>query len=109
MEIADVSELRTFDDDSFAKNSLFETERLFVDVYCFEPGQSQSEHVHDDADKIYQVLDGEATVLVDGQSHVLGEGEAIIAHAGESHGLRNESDERLRVLVTMAWGSDDRD
>jgi quercetin dioxygenase-like cupin family protein len=107
MDIADVTDRRTFDAESYQKHNLFETDRMFSDVYCFEPGQSQTPHTHDDADKVYYVLDGEGTFLVDGEEHSLGEGQAIIATAGEEHGVRNDSDERLRTLVFMTWGGTD--
>jgi mannose-6-phosphate isomerase-like protein (cupin superfamily) len=32
----------------------------------------------------------------------LGEGHAVIARAGTPHGVRNETDENLVLLVTMA-------
>ncbi|WP_340098643.1 cupin domain-containing protein [Salinibaculum salinum] len=103
MDIADVTDRRTFDDDSFQKSNLFETDRMFSDVYCFEPGQSQTPHTHENADKVYYVLDGAGTFVIDGAEHTLEEGNAIIAAAGEEHGVRNDSDERLRTLVFMAW------
>ncbi|MEF8785886.1 MAG: cupin domain-containing protein, partial [Haloarculaceae archaeon] len=84
-------------------SNLFETERMFSDVYCFEPGQSQTPHTHENADKVYYVLDGEGTFVIDGEEHTLEEGKAIIATAGEEHGVRNDSDDRLRTLVFMAW------
>lgn len=103
MDIADVTTHRTFDSESFQKSNLFETERMFSDVYCFEPGQSQSPHTHESADKVYYVLEGTGTFVIDEEEHTLSEGEAIIATAGEEHGVRNDSDTTLRTLVFMAW------
>ena len=37
----DVSEAQRFASDKFQKVNLFETERMFCDVYCFEPGQER--------------------------------------------------------------------
>jgi len=102
MEVVDASAIREFSPESFQKRNLFETERLFSDVYAFEPGQEQSPHSHEDADKIYYVLEGQGTFVVGDEERVVGQGEAVIAPAGAAHGVRNESDDRLRTLVFLA-------
>ena len=48
------------------KNGVFETERLFCDVYCFEAGQAQSVHTHEGSDKVYFVLEGRGLFHVGG-------------------------------------------
>jgi molybdenum cofactor biosynthesis protein B len=100
MEVSDVTEVRCFDEDGFAKTNLFETENLFADVYGFEPGQTQEGHVHDDEDKLYHVLEGEARVSVGGEAMTVSDGETVLAEAGEEHGV--EAIERTRMLVFMA-------
>ena len=45
-----------------AKNNLFESERMFCDVYCLEPGQAQRVHAHAASDKVYYVIEGDADV-----------------------------------------------
>lgn len=109
MDIVDVTDHREFADSEFNKLNLFETERMFSDVYCFEPGQAQEPHGHEDADKLYYVLDGEGTFVVGNEERTLGPGEAVLAPAGDDHGVRNESGEQLRTLVFMAWGGGDDD
>jgi mannose-6-phosphate isomerase-like protein (cupin superfamily) len=39
---------------------------------------------------------------VGGEEQDLGEGNAVIARAGDPHGVRNETQEDLVILVTMA-------
>jgi molybdenum cofactor biosynthesis protein B len=104
MDVTDVGTAGDFASDAFTKANLFETSRLFADVYAFEPGQAQDVHAHEDGDKLYYVLSGEATTTVGDEEATLGPGEAVLAPAGEPHGVRNEGDERLRTLVVMAWG-----
>ncbi|MFB6120592.1 MAG: molybdenum cofactor synthesis domain-containing protein [Halobacteriaceae archaeon] len=104
MQVIDAAATRDFDPESFAKSGLFETDRMFADVYCFEPGQAQEVHAHDDGDKVYYVLDGHLTAVVGDEERTLAPGEAVVAEAGEAHGLRNDGDERARALVVMAWG-----
>lgn len=100
MEVSDVTKVRGFDDDGFAKTNLFETGNFFADVYRFEPGQVQETHVHGNEDKLYYVLEGEATVRVGDERMEVSEGEAVLAGAGDEHGV--EAVERTRILVFMA-------
>jgi len=94
-------ELR-FSPEKMAKVSMFETERMFCDVYGLEPGQSQKPHVHSDADKVYHVLEGEGLFQVGTESRVLGPGMVVHAPAGSEHGVSNCGKGRLALLVVMA-------
>ncbi len=102
MEYAILDNLRRFSDEKMLKIPVFESDRLLFDQYCLRPGQSQRAHVHDDADKIYLVLVGEALVTIGDDHELLPEGSAAIARAGVSHGVRNDSDSDLVLLVVMA-------
>lgn len=87
------------------KVNLFETERMFADVYCLEPGQEQKRHAHAGADKIYFVLEGTAHFHIGGEERDLGANEIVLAPSDAEHGVRNESAERLVLLVFMAPNS----
>ena len=93
---------RSFSGEKFQKVNLFESERMFCDIYCFEPGQEQALHSHDDNDKIYCVLEGRGTFTVGGESRELDAGWSVLCPPGEDHGVVNTSGGRLVVLVFMA-------
>jgi mannose-6-phosphate isomerase-like protein (cupin superfamily) len=82
--------------------NLFETPRMFCDIYCLEPGQSQKPHAHAGADKVYFVLEGEGQFTVGSEERRLGPGHAVLAPADIDHGVRNTSQGQLTVLVFMA-------
>ncbi len=84
------------------KNGLFASPRLFYDLYCLLPGQSQKVHSHEDSDKVYYVLEGTGHFTVSDEKRDLTEGHAVLAPAGEPHGVRNDTQENLVLLVTMA-------
>ena len=88
--------------DKLAKTSLFESARMFCDVYALGPGHSQPGHVHADADKVYAVVEGRCRVTVGEESRTLGPGEVAVAAAGVGHGLVNDSGAPCRLLVFMA-------
>jgi molybdenum cofactor biosynthesis protein B len=100
MEVSDVTSVRAFDGDGFGKVNLFETENFFADVYCFEEGETQEPHVHENADKVYHVLGGEAEVTVGDERLTVSEGGAVLAPAGKEHGV--EAVREARLLVFMA-------
>jgi len=102
MDIRTVSDLRRFSPEKMQKLSVFATPRLFLDVYCFEPGQSQKPHVHPDSDKIYLVLEGRGWFRVAGEAREMSPGQALIAPAGAEHGVENGETGRLILLVAMA-------
>lgn len=97
-----ISDAVQFSAEKMKKNGIFETERCFCDLYCFEPGQTQAAHTHEGSDKIYYVVKGKGRFQVGGEERQLGAGEIAIAESGEKHGVTNDGTERLVVLVYMA-------
>ena len=92
----------SFSEEKMKKNSLFDSPHLFYDAYCLLPGQAQKVHAHDGSDKIYYVLSGTGRFTIGDEVDDLGAGHAVIARAGVPHGVRNETEENLVLLVTMA-------
>jgi quercetin dioxygenase-like cupin family protein len=97
-----IADALQFSPDKMKKNGLFETERFFCDLYCFEPGQAQPSHAHDGSDKVYYVVKGKGRFQIGEEEKELREGELAIAPSGQKHGVTNRSDDRLVVLVYMA-------
>jgi mannose-6-phosphate isomerase-like protein (cupin superfamily) len=97
-----LNELRQFAPEKMQKVGLFETPRLFCDLYCLEVGQAQKAHSHGDADKVYLVLDGRAQIQVGGDRFDLGPQEAVMAPAGSDHGVSNPGPGRLVLYVFVA-------
>jgi quercetin dioxygenase-like cupin family protein len=102
MNVVNLSDFQQFSQDKMKKNNMFQTPRFFCDVYCFEPGQEQKGHVHGEQDKVYVVLEGQGTFQVGGEHQVLRAGQGTMAPAGEEHGVKNDSGQRLKVLVFVA-------
>jgi mannose-6-phosphate isomerase-like protein (cupin superfamily) len=102
LESKHVGEAVSFSGEKMKKSALFDSERLFYDVYCLLPGQAQKVHAHEGSDKVYYVLTGTGRFTVGEEERDLGEGSAVIARGGEPHGVRNATDGELVLLVTMA-------
>ena len=78
-EFKNVAEHVAFAAEKMKKVNLFTTERMFCDVYCFEPGQEQTPHAHVGSDKVYYVLQGSGQVRVGEETKELGPGDIALA------------------------------
>ena len=102
METKNIKSERRFSPEKMQKVNLFETTRMFSDIYCLEPGQEQKRHAHAGSDKIYFVIEGIGRFQIGDDDRELGPDQIVLAPANLEHGLRNDSQARLVVLVFMA-------
>jgi len=82
-------------------------EKLGVSVLDADPGWTGKEHDHDDdgQEEVYVLLDGEATVTVEGEDVELEAGEALRIPADATRRIHNGDTESKFVLVGAADGS----
>jgi len=88
--------------DQMGKSTLYASPRLLVGLNAFEPGQAHALHAHAGMDKVYHVLEGEGTFLVEGRELPMQAGDLLVAPAGVPHGVRNSGGGRLLVLAILA-------
>lgn len=101
MDVQHLSTFVAFAQDKLKKHNLFSTPRFFLDVYCLLPGQAQRPHAHPEADKVYVVLEGTCRFSIGSEEAAHGAGAAVLAPAGVSHGVVNDSGAPARLLVMM--------
>ncbi|MDD4921223.1 MAG: cupin domain-containing protein [Bacteroidales bacterium] len=70
-------------------------------LFSFDQGQGLTEHTAA-FDAVVQVLDGEAQIIVGGNSNLVKKGETIIMPANVPHAL--QAVERFKMLLTMIKG-----
>jgi mannose-6-phosphate isomerase-like protein (cupin superfamily) len=102
MIFRNIREAVRFSGERMAKVNLCETDKMFCDVYGLEPGQGQRVHAHQDADKIYLVLEGSGTFRIGSEEQELGPETVVLAPSGVEHGVENTGKVRLTLLVFMA-------
>jgi quercetin dioxygenase-like cupin family protein len=83
------------------KLDCFRSRHLLVGLNCFEPGQEQTVHAHDAADKFYFVVTGKARFTVGDRTLEARSGDLVLAPAGVPHGVA-QALERTVVLVAIA-------
>jgi mannose-6-phosphate isomerase-like protein (cupin superfamily) len=67
------------------------------------PGAAIGYHLHDN-DEIYYITEGSGILLFNGIREPVGPGTAIFTRRGDSHGLVNDSDADLAVIVVFGTG-----
>ncbi len=81
---------------------LHEGEDLSVIEERVPPGAAEARHRHARARQFFYVLEGEATLELDGSIHVLGRGQGLHVPPGAAHQLRNDSRADARFLVVSS-------
>lgn len=77
----------------------FQTDLSFVDYVEIPPGCSIGEHLHGDNEELYFIIDGKGSMTVNDEAMEVSAGDLIVNKRGWKHGLTNESDRELKVLV----------
>jgi uncharacterized cupin superfamily protein len=71
-----------------------------LNLILLDPRQRGRIHQHERQEEVYVVLEGELTLIVDGEDHTLGRGEAARVAPDVRRQLVNRGDERM-VLLAM--------
>ncbi len=79
-----------------------------VQMVTMKPGDSIAGHYHKTAHEVYCVLQGQCTLVVDGQEIILRPGMLLSIEPGDIHQLHNHGGETFELLVFKTnSGSDD--
>jgi quercetin dioxygenase-like cupin family protein len=63
------------------------------------PGVSIGEHLHDCDEEIYYCAKGNGTLLYNNEKHPFSEGDFSLVSVGDSHGLINDSNHEMKVII----------
>jgi quercetin dioxygenase-like cupin family protein len=85
-----------------------DTPRFTLGIIDFAPGRELSQHVHDDEDDSFFILEGELTFLFGERTQVAGPGTFVLIPPGVAHGFRNDTEAPVRILNVHAPGGFDR-
>lgn len=91
--IGTIKEVNLFTSKDFATNL------RFINYEVMPPGTSIGVHCHGDDEEAYVILEGSGLMTVDGEKKQVKKGDIIINKPFGSHGLLNNANENLRVLV----------
>ena len=77
----------------------FATNLRFVIYSELRPGTSIGYHAHENNEEVYVILEGNGIMTINGDTHEVTEGDVILNKPFWSHGLENNSDKDLKILV----------
>jgi quercetin dioxygenase-like cupin family protein len=97
-KVIKVRELIDYQEESVVSRTILESETGTVTLFAFAEGQGLSEHTAP-FDALVHLLDGEAEVIISGQSLRVREGELVIMPANEPHALKAVT--KFKMLLTM--------
>lgn len=80
------------------------TDGLTAGIAVLEPGGHLALHRHDPAE-LYFLLDGTATVTIDGVDTLVENGACVFIPGSAEHGIRNSGEGRVRFLYAFAADS----
>lgn len=89
-------------EEKFFKSTLFRADSLLLGLNCLKPGQVQQPHAHADQDKFYYVVEGSGRFWIGEERRSAVAGDVVWAPAGMEHGVENDGEVRLTLLVGIA-------
>lgn len=97
-EVIELADLIDYQTDATVSRTLIDREAATLTVFAFDEGESLSEHTAPH-DALLQVLDGRATITIDGEDYELEGGESIVMPADVPHAVAAET--RFKMFLTM--------
>ncbi len=74
--------------------------RLMATI-TLEPGCSIGEHIHENEEEIFYIIEGEAQYLDNGEWVTMQKGDSCVCLGGQSHSLANRGDKTLVVAAII--------
>jgi quercetin dioxygenase-like cupin family protein len=97
MAMVDISKLRVIERLPGWHGRYFHSEHMTIAHYDFARGASVHEHFHPQ-EEVYEVVEGELEVTIDGEAHVARPGIAAIVPSGVHHSIRALTDGRAIII-----------
>jgi quercetin dioxygenase-like cupin family protein len=97
-EVFDLHALKAFAADKRVRKLLFKTDQLWSEIACYEPGQSTVMHTHPKEEEAIFVLEGTASMSIDGTEVVVPAGSIVKFPNNVPHDVRNLGEERCVIM-----------
>jgi len=98
---ANAKEIKKFSTEQLPNLNLFDGEAFFGRLVCFTRGQVVPYHRHEHVDEVFDVLEGEGTILIDGREMRGVPGTILYVAAGTEHGFRADGSAQWVVRETV--------
>lgn len=81
------------------RHHIYKSERVFLALDQYAPGEGNSSHTHPTAEKIYCVVEGIGEFRHKDEIRTLRAGEWIVNRPGDAHGVRNPGPGNLTIIT----------
>jgi quercetin dioxygenase-like cupin family protein len=99
--LTNANEIKKFSSEQLSNINLFDGEAFFGRLVCFSHGQVVRYHRHDHQDELFDVLEGEGTILIDGREVRGMPGTILYVPAGVEHGFRADGTDQWVMRETV--------
>lgn len=96
--ISNMKDLVIYQEDSIVSKEIIKKPTGTVTIFAFDKDQGLSEHTAP-FDALVYLLDGEAEIIISGESHALKAGEMIVMPGGKPHALK--ALKRFKMMLVM--------
>jgi quercetin dioxygenase-like cupin family protein len=97
-QVANMKDMVAYQDGSIVSKEIIKKATGTVTIFAFDQDQGLSEHTAP-FDALVQIVDGEAEIIISGESHHVKEGEIIIMPAGQPHALK--AVKKFKMMLVM--------
>ena len=91
-----------FSPDAVTRETVFETDRLWTQVLCFDRNQTIGPMLDPDSDALFTIVAGEGVFLVDGKRKRLEQWGTVLVEANSQVTITNASVDPLVLLLVAA-------
>jgi quercetin dioxygenase-like cupin family protein len=103
METLNIGDEIEFNDARQIRKRLVMSERIEMEMVCYEPGQRTVEHHHVGQDEIFHILEGEGTVMVADEAVPVSAGSVVYIPSEVRHSVET-GDTRLIMVFFKSPG-----
>jgi quercetin dioxygenase-like cupin family protein len=100
-QVLDLEKLVEYSNSSVVSKTLIKNDSGNVTLFSFDKGQGLSEHTAP-FDAMVNIMDGEASITIQGENYNVKKGETIIMPANIPHALKAE--QPFKMMLTMIKG-----
>ena len=97
-QVFDLHALKAFAPNKRVRTMPFKTDQLWSEIACYEPGQSTVMHMHPNEEEAIFVLEGTATMNIDGHEVVVPAGSIVKFPSSVPHDVRNLGRDRCVIM-----------
>lgn len=89
-------------ENEFFRQVLETGENTQVVIMSIPPGGEIGSEVHPDNDQVLFLVDGEGTVILNGEESTFKKGDLVLVKAGTEHNFITEGDEPMKIITTYS-------